>query len=87
MKATATLSEHDRLSDSTDLGKRLGATLIGRAALLEWLGISDFKLTDLTKNHSFPQPIRLSRRNYRYMVADVQSWLNTTGRTLRGAQR
>jgi predicted DNA-binding transcriptional regulator AlpA len=87
MKVPASIHEHDSLADSANLAERLAATLLDSAALLSWLGISRGHLNHLIAEHGFPQPIRLSRRNYRWMVVDVHNWLNTTGRTIPAATR
>jgi predicted DNA-binding transcriptional regulator AlpA len=87
MKASTSVSEHGSLADSASLAERLAATLIDSAALLIWLGISRGHLNHLIAEHGFPQPIRLSRRNYRWMVVDVHNWLNTTGRTIPAVTR
>jgi predicted DNA-binding transcriptional regulator AlpA len=68
MKVPASIHEHDSLADSANLAERLAATLLDSAALLSWLGISRGHLNHLIAEHGFPQPIRLSRRNYRIIA-------------------
>jgi predicted DNA-binding transcriptional regulator AlpA len=81
------VSAHESTESSQTVGARRAATLIGVAAVLEWLGLSRCKLNDLIDNHGFPKPIALSRRNYRFMTADVQRWLDTAARKLPDAKR
>ena len=69
------------MEPSTDMSARVTA-LINSNDLLKWLGFSRAHLRTLTLDHHFPQPLKLSGRNYRWRVEEVERWLKTVGTKL-----